>query len=198
MRAQVTERTLFPKSMMAVAAVAAPVVFNRTLNLPIAAPTGGGERFDVSWRFQEHRPRVALKFAAPAPWGGVWGVGGSWERQPFELPVFPTAERSTACASWDDWVMPYLQIVVRGGADRWKSRESALGTAGVGVQFLTAGERFRAQVERTHGSATILSVVARAVIRLTSSTAKRGWVALGEAGAGMMGDAASPGHLVRR
>lgn len=192
MRAQVTERTLFPRSMIAVAAVAAPVVMNRSLRLPISAPTGGGERFDVSWRFQEHRPRVALEFAAPAPWGGVWGVGGAWERQPFDSPVFVTAERTSTRVSWSDWVLPYLQIVARGGSDRWVSRASTLGTAGVGMEFLTTGGRMQAVVDMDSWFGVAPFSRGRAVIRLASSTAKRGWVALGEGGAGVMGDAASP------
>lgn len=191
-RAQVTERALFPRSMVSLAAVGAPAIFNRTINLPIAAPTGGGERFDVSWRYQEQRPRVALQFAAPAPWGGVWGVNGAWERQPFELPVFPAAERTSARVYWGDWVSPYLQIVARGGADRWVSRDSALATAGVVALFSTAAERMRAQVELDSWFGDDPFSRGHAVIRLTTSTAKRGWVALGEAGAGLMGDAASP------
>ena len=192
LRAQVSERTLFPKSWVSIAAVGAPVIFNRTLNLPIGAPTGGGERFDVSWRFQEHRPRVALAFGAPAPWGGVLGVGGSWERQPFELGVFPTAERTSGYVSWGDWVSPYLQVFARGGADRWQSRQSVLGTAGVGVQFLSGGGRMQAQIDTDRWFGVDPFSRGRAVIRLTSSTAKRGWVALGEGGAGILGDTASP------
>ena len=178
--------------MTAVAAVAAPAIFNRTIRLPISSPTGGGERFDFTWRFQDKRPLVALDFAAPAPWGGVWGVGGSWERQPFEADFFPRAERSSARASWEDWVTPYFRVDVRGGAERWAIRDSALPTAGVGALFATGGERMRAQIELDSWFGDDPFSRGHAVIHLTTSTAKRGWVALGQAGAGLLGDSAPP------
>jgi predicted double-glycine peptidase len=192
MRAQVSERTLFPKSMTAVAAVAAPAVFNRTVRLPISAPTGGGERLDFTWRFQDKRPRVALDFAAPAPWGGVWGVGGSWERQPFEADFFPRAERRSARASWEDWLTPYFRVGVHGGGDSWANRESTLTTAGVEALFATGAERMRAQIQLDSWFGDDPFSRGHAVIHLTTSTAKRGWVALGQVGAGLLGDSAPP------
>lgn len=192
MRAQVSERTLFPKSTMAVAAVAAPAIFNRTIRLPISAPTGGGERLDFTWRFQDKRPLVALEFAAPAPWGGVWGVGGSWERQPFEADFFPRAERRSARATWEDWLTPYFRVGVHGGGDSWASRESALTTAGVQALFATGAERMRAQIELDSWFGDDPFSRGHAAIHLTTSTAKRGWVALGQVGAGLLGDSAPP------
>jgi hypothetical protein len=192
MRARVSERTLFPRSWTAIATVSAPVIFNRTLSLPISAPTGSGDRIDLSWRFQDMRPRVALEYAAPAPWGGVWGVGGSWERQAFETAAFPTAERSSGRVTWEDWVTPYLQVGVRGGGDRWAIRDAVLGTAGVTARFATGAERMRAQVELDSWFGDDPFSRGHAVINLATSTARQGWVAIGQVGAGLLGDSAPP------
>jgi predicted double-glycine peptidase len=192
MRARVSERTLFPKSWMAIATVSAPVIFNRTLSLPIGAPTGSGDRLDLSWRFQDMRPLVGLEYSAPAPWGGVWGVGGSWERQPFETAAFPTAERSSGRLTWEEWVTPYLQVGVRGGGDRWAIRDAVLATTGATARFASGAERLRAQVELDTWFGDDPFSRGHAVINLASSTAKRGWVAIGQVGAGLLGDSAPP------
>ena len=192
MRARVTDRTLFPRGLIAIGAVAAPAIFNRNIELPIGSPTGGGDRIDLAWRFQQHRPRVIAEYSSPAPWGGVWAVNANWERQPFETPIFPTAERTAARASWGDWVTPYLQVQGRGGAERWVSRESALATAGLGMLFSTGAERMRARVDLDSWFGDGPFGRGHAVIDLATSMDRRGWVVLGQAGAGVLGDAAPP------
>ena len=192
LRARVGDRTLVPRSVVAIGSVAAPAIFNRSIELPISSPTGGGERIDISWRFQQHRPRVIADFSSPAPWGGVWGVNGSWERQPFAAPVFPTAERTGGRVWWGDWLTSYLQVQMRGGAERWVSRESALATAGTGLLFVTPAQRFRARVDLDTWMGHEPFSRGHAVIDLTSSMERRGWVVLGQAGAGRMGDMAQP------
>ena len=192
MRAVVTDRSLVPRKVVAIGAVAAPAIFNRDLELPISSPTGGGERIDLAWRFQQHRPRVLAEFSSPAPWGGVWAVNASWERQPFETPIFPTAERTGARASWGDWVTPYFQVQGRGGAERWVIRESALATAGLGMLFSTGAQRIRARVDLDSWLGDGPFNRGHVVLDLASSTARRGWVVTGQAGAGVLGDAAPP------
>jgi hypothetical protein len=192
LRARVGDRTLVPRSVVAIGAVAAPAIFNRSVELPISSPTGGGERIDLSWRFQQHRPRVIGEFSSPAPWGGVWGLNASWERQPFAAPVFPTAERTGGRLWWGDWLTPYIQVQMRGGAERWVSRESALATAGTGVLFVTPAQRFRARVDLDTWMGHEPFSRGHAVIDLTSSMDRRGWVVMGQAGAGLMGDMAQP------
>ena len=37
---------------------------------------------------------MALDYQAPAPWGGIWGVAGSYEEQPFDrTDVTPVTRR---------------------------------------------------------------------------------------------------------
>ena len=192
MRARVTDRTILPKGLVSIGAVAAPAIFNRDVNLPISSPTGGGERVDLRWRFQARRPRVTAQFNSPAPWGGVWGVNADWERQPFASPVFPTAERMAARAGWEDWLTPYFQLQARGGAEKWVSRESALATAGVRMLFATGAERMRARVDLDSWIGDGPFNRGHAVLDLATSTAREGWVVTGQAGAGIMGDNAPP------
>ena len=55
----------------------------REVEVSSGAITGGGERITLGWRFWPGRPRVSAAIAAPAPWGGLWGVDAFTERQPF-------------------------------------------------------------------------------------------------------------------
>ena len=175
-RARVTDRMLFPRKLVAIGVVAAPAIFNRTISVPISSMTGSGERIDLSWRYQARRPRVTGLFTAPAPWGGVWGVGAGWERQPFATPIFPTAERTSARALWRDWVTPYFQLEARGGGDRWAIRDSALGTAGLGLLFASPAQKLRARVDLDSWMGQGPFNRGTAVIDLASSTAgSDGW-----------------------
>ena len=118
LRASVLERPLVPTGLWSYAAIALQAAARREVGLTFGALAGGGERFDLSWRFWPNRPRVAGGIAAPAPWGGVWGVGLSSERQPFDTLLAP-AERLTVRAELSNWLTSRARVSVRGGADRW-------------------------------------------------------------------------------
>ena len=79
----VLERPLFPTGPMPLAATACGRLTDRELAGAIASPSGGGELWTASWRWWEHRPRVAGGLAAPAPFGGVWRVEALGERQTY-------------------------------------------------------------------------------------------------------------------
>ena len=81
--AVVLERPLLPSSPAALGAVALRGLTDREASIGIASPSGGGEMWRAAWRWWEHRPRVALGFDAPAPFGGVWGINVFGERQSY-------------------------------------------------------------------------------------------------------------------
>jgi hypothetical protein len=81
--AVVVERPLIPRSPVAIGALGVHALTDRELELAVASPTGGGEIWRASWRWWEHRPRLSFAFDAPAPFGGVWGLSISSERQAY-------------------------------------------------------------------------------------------------------------------
>ena len=93
--ASVIERPLWPGSLVALTAAGLRAITDREAAITIASPSGGGEAWTGSWRWWEHRPRVALGLDAPAPFGGTWGVGIFGERQSYarEGAVFEESRR---------------------------------------------------------------------------------------------------------
>ncbi|MDQ3348325.1 MAG: cysteine peptidase family C39 domain-containing protein, partial [Acidobacteriota bacterium] len=81
--AVVLERPRFPVGPIPLAATALRALTDRELAASIASPTGGGELWSASWRWWEHRPRVAGSFAAPSPYGGVWRMEAFAEKQSY-------------------------------------------------------------------------------------------------------------------
>ncbi len=81
--AAVIERPLFPRSAVALGAIGLRALSDREAVVTIASPSGSGETWSASWRWWERRPKVALDFESPAPFGGVWGVSFLDERQSY-------------------------------------------------------------------------------------------------------------------
>jgi Peptidase C39 family len=93
--AAVIERPVFPRSAVSIGTIGLRAMTDREAIVTIASPSGGGEAWTASWRWWEHRPRVALGFESPAPRGGVWGVSLFDERQSYEVTdgVFEESRR---------------------------------------------------------------------------------------------------------
>jgi hypothetical protein len=191
-RAHVTEQPLWPTSVPALASVGGRAIFARELLVPVFSATGGGERVAVTWRFWEGRPRVAVEVNAPAPWGGEWGALAAWERQPFDTAALPTIERRTARGMWSDWVLPFLKISARTGADRWTTRSAAQGMAGATALAASGGDRLRAQVDVDSWFGSDAFTMTQAVVRGRSSGTRRGLVLTGEVGTAWAGLATPP------
>src|SRR6185295_9643401 len=81
LRGAVVERSLLPTSPLFLGTLAVSAAAAREVGATVGSVTGGGEAMVASWRFWEHRQRVALGVRAPAPWGGVWAVDGYESRQ---------------------------------------------------------------------------------------------------------------------
>lgn len=138
-RAVVLERPLVPSGMLPLAGVAAAALAERELLVDVASASGGGERWRGAWRWWERRPRLALGFAAPAPFGGVWSLDVAGERQTYGSPGAELRERRrSAVLSASDWITGTVRIDGALGLDRWDGASSALVRGGV-TRVLASG-----------------------------------------------------------
>jgi predicted double-glycine peptidase len=139
--AVILERPLVPASAIPLAAIALHAATDRELGIGVASPTGGGELWTASWRWWERRPRVAAGFAAPAPFGGMWGVDVFDERQSYaggEAPIEEARRRARFHVS--DWTGTGLRWEAAVSFDRWRGTGRAVSFALSGQQRL-AGDR---------------------------------------------------------
>ena len=121
LRAHVIERSLVPADPWGYAALGL-----------VAARTKRGRSVDGfadrRWRAGERglailagRPRVNLEVTAPAPWGGLWGVDGFAERQPFSESTFQTSRRAGTGVTVSNWVSSWTRVSARVGVDAWEA-----------------------------------------------------------------------------
>ena len=82
--ASIIERPLVPSSPAALTTVGLRALTDREALITVASPSGGGEAWTATWRWWEHRPKIALGVDAVAPFGGLWGVSILGERQTYE------------------------------------------------------------------------------------------------------------------
>jgi hypothetical protein len=183
LRATVNERPIVPTDIWSYAAVGAVAAARREVQFSTGALSGGGERLSASWRFWPERPRVAMSFDAPAPWGGVWGLRAFTERQPFDVPELPQAERTSAGIETGQWIAPAMRLAVRAGFDRWDSAGS-FGAAGVSLQVRSPGDRVDAVFSTDVWAGNRSFSTTQAAFLARTSTTRRGhvWVARGGAG----------------
>ena len=100
----------------------------------MASPSGGGELWTASWRWWERRPRVAVGLAAPSPYGGVWRVEGSAERQTYANGAAITEETERRVGfEVSDWTQLGGSVGrLNAGLDSWSDtgRSFSLGRHG--------------------------------------------------------------------
>jgi hypothetical protein len=181
LRAAVNERPLVPSDVWSYAAVAAAAASRREIAIGTGSLTGGGERLLGDWRFWPGRPRVSAMFDAPAPWGGVWGVGGFHERERFTAEV-AAVERSGGFIHWSNWLTPLVKLSAETGVEDWESPGLLNRSRGT-VRVLTRDNRvdLRGGGELWTGSDTFSR--ADVSVSASSSTSRRGFVYLARAGA---------------
>jgi len=99
--------------------------------------TGQGDVWSASWRWWEHRPRVAVGVAAPRVAGlpGVWRVDASWERETYRLepsgsPGVIVQSHTHGSLAVSDWITSNLRYSVGGGLDAWDTFGKAASIAG--------------------------------------------------------------------
>ena len=139
--AVVLERPLFPTGVIPLAATALRAVTDRELAGAMASPSGGGELWTASWRWWERRPRVAVGLAAPSPYGGVWRVEGSAERQTYANGAAITEETERRVAfEVSDWTQLGIRWAVNAGLDSWSDTGASFSLGVAGEQRLS-GDR---------------------------------------------------------
>lgn len=118
-RVAVVERELFPRRLVTLAVVGGRALVTREVKVALGALTRGGDRLEVGWRFWPGRPRLSAGLLAPAPWGGLWGVQASTERQPVSAPASLTVARDSADLVLSAWQSGSLRWQAGAGVDRW-------------------------------------------------------------------------------
>ena len=147
LRAHVVERPLVPADLWSYAALGLIAGARKEVGLSSGSLTGGGERISGGWRFWPGRPRVNVEVVAPAPWGGVWGVDLSAERQPFSDETFPTTRRAGAGLAVSNWVNPWMRMSLRGGIDSWEG-QGTFGVVSGGLRLASTRDRMTVQRRR--------------------------------------------------
>lgn len=118
----VVERPTLPRGPMQWAATAAQAALEREASISLPGRTGQGDTWSGSVRWWEHRPRVALAFAAPLTSGprGVWRVDMNWAAQEYGPPqVMQREEELGGSLSFSTWLAPNLRTELTAGTDRW-------------------------------------------------------------------------------
>jgi peptidase C39-like protein len=132
----VVERPLLPSSPAALAGMGLRTMTDREVSIGIASPSGGGELWRAAWRWWEHRPRLALGFDAPAPFGGIWGINVFGERQSYEREgsTFEESRRRVEF-TLSDWTLTGLRWEGTVALDRMREARMTSG----GERFAVAG-----------------------------------------------------------
>ena len=140
--AVVLERPMLPVGVVPLAAAAVRAITDRELAGVVASPTGGGELWTASWRWWEHRPRIAIGLAVPAPFGGIWRVDGFAERQSYGSTSAVVEEsRKRVAFQVSDWTQANIRWQVDAGVDSWGPAARAI-SVGLAAQRRFDADRF--------------------------------------------------------
>jgi hypothetical protein len=191
--ATVVERALVPHTLFDLGVVGLATAVTRELVVPFASPTGGGEQIVADWRFWAHRPRYQVSIAAPAPWGGIWRVAATRERQPFTA-AFSAIVHDSVQLDLSDWASGSVRWQIGAGIDRWNDRQ-VFETVGAAARVSSAGDRLNAflQVRTWFGGG---SEFGQAEVRVLarSSADLAGFVVMADGGAAAV-TASAPADL---
>jgi hypothetical protein len=128
-----------PRGRIEWAAAGVQVAVDRELEIAVPGWTGQGDVWTGSWRWWEHRPRVAFSLAMPhvGTLPGVWRVEGSWEAQTYGLgggrAGEPTVreERAHGGVAVTDWLNGNLRYELSAGLDSWNGARRAVSVGAV-------------------------------------------------------------------
>jgi hypothetical protein len=118
--AVVLERPLAPLSAAAAGVVALRTVTDRELSGSLSSPSGGGETWTAAWRWWEHRPRLALAFESPAPFGGIWRISAFDEKQAYGGAGTVDEGRRRAEFHLSNWTRAGFRWQTGIAIDRWR------------------------------------------------------------------------------
>jgi len=184
---------------------------DREVAVVVPGTTGQGEVWSASWRWWEHRPRVAFGFAAPGTGRlpGVWRVDGSWEAETYASGDSQSAAlirqtRSRGGLTVSDWLSGNVRFALSAGLDSWSDAGTTLAlpsarkSASIGgsierrfwrdrLALAADGSRWMSIGAGSGFGAAGVQALAR------SSNETRGWIYSGMAGAERVSDNAPLG-----
>lgn len=124
------ERPRAPTTLTSLAVIGARTLSDREVGGWIANPTGAGDLVSASWRWWENRPRFAVSYAAPAPFGGVVHAEVSRDVQTYEETTNSELRTTNAVrevrkgggVTLFNWTATNLRWEVGAGVDAWAER----------------------------------------------------------------------------
>lgn len=131
--AAVVERPLLFGGWVDAAATGVQALPLRRATLRLTSPSGGGEQFTFSYRWQRNRPRAGVRLAAPSVAGlpGVVFAEGVWDRQTYAVGEGASSRQvetvRSATLGWADWLAAWLRGDVALGVDRYEEGGTFLG-----------------------------------------------------------------------
>jgi hypothetical protein len=146
-RAAVVERPTVDPAWRMVAAGAIRAVAQHEVSLEVASPTGAGELWTGSWRWESARPRSGFRLDMPVDRGfpGVIAVEGAWERFRFALDASKTTiseeTRRSAALGVGGWVTGGFRPSAALRLERWSGNRQYL-AASVGAEIRARDDRF--------------------------------------------------------
>lgn len=190
--ASIVERERAPLSYAAWGGIALGAAANREVAASLANVSGGGDAVSVTWRWWQHRPRIAVSYAAPGP-GGIWRLDASKETQTFaDLGIAFEETRTRGGVELSNWIDQRTRL--RGGVaiERWTDRRRTLATSGR-IEFWPVIDRLAIEAGATAwtGSGDGFGA-ADGLIRWRSKGANSGTVWLANAGYRAASTAAPP------
>jgi len=181
LRGVVAERPVVPTGRLSLAALAVSTAVTREVRVKTGSLSGGGESIEFAWRFWPHRPRVAARIEAPAPWGGVWAAQAYSERQPFNRPEIARAEQTGGRLGFSNWAAARWRWTFSAGADEWSDIGVHAAAAGA-LRLVSLDERFEAGAEATVWRGASGFATVRSMARARSSTSMQDLVWMASAG----------------
>jgi hypothetical protein len=128
--AAIVERARAPLGYAAWGGIALGAIANREAVASLANVSGGGDSVAVSWRWWEHRPKVAVSYAAPGP-GGIWRVDASTETQTFAEAGGTIEEtRTRGGIELTNWIDQRTRLGAGVAIERWTDRRRTVAWSG--------------------------------------------------------------------
>jgi hypothetical protein len=200
-QAAVVERPRVESFWRLAASGAVRAIAQREVGLEVASPSGGGELWTGSWRWEAARPRGVLRGDVPADPGipGILSIEGAWERFRFalddsETEVFEDTRRS-AMVGFGGWVTPALRPSAALRLERWSGNRRHL-AASVGAVLRARDNRLQMAFKTEHAFAlsahpSYTSAGIRAAWASSLGLGRSGWSA--RSGFDWAGSQAPPG-----
>jgi hypothetical protein len=188
--AAVVERPLAPVTPVPLAVIGLRALTDRELAASLGSVTGGGEVWTASWRWWQHRPRVAFGLAAPSWFGGVWNLQAFDDRQTYGTPADETEERSRGVSlALSDWITERVHLETAVGIDRWRARGTSIATSAA-VLFRGSDDRTSLELRGAAWTGDVSTWSISARFEWRSSARNEGQVLIGRAGYDRAGSAA--------